>query len=355
LEYIKYYIKRGDTLEFIAKELGIGKEFLKEYHNKYCDLNSLIGGDKLPKSGYILIPDTIENLKERHEGIIENNNIDLKQEPIELVNYSILQTIDMQVSGQSMLDSETEILWEYEKRKGENFFYDKISQKKNILKYIKSIYRPLAEYMQKFNIPLELLFLKIYPQGGIAEVQNQESIYEQWLEVKKELIPEMGNTLEEQQILEGGDKDFSNSLTLLNKNLIFRLFFMKLYKPYLVSDSFVLIESLPFTSQIFEQEEVKLITKQKVEKNDYLLKIKFYSEEDPLKVSKLKELYNNKLKDFFKQDFNYSFSWSIEYTFDLRNNQMLFCHSKIREQACSHYKYLTEHKISLMKKNTYSE
>ncbi|TWP30806.1 hypothetical protein ETU09_00125 [Apibacter muscae] len=274
---------------------------------------------------------------------------------MESVNYSIIQTIDMQVSGQSMVDSETEIIWEYEKREGSDAFYDKVSQKKYTIKYIKSIYRPLAEYMQKFNSPLDLLFLKIAPQGGIAEIKNQESIYDQWLEVKKELTSEMGNTLEEKQILEGGDKDFSNSLPLLKKNLIFRLFFMKLYKTYLISDSYNLVDSFTYVSQIFEQENVSLITKQKVEKNNYLLKIKFYSEADLLKIDKLKELYNSKLKDFLKQEFDYSFSWSLEYTFDLRNNQMLSCHSKIKEQACSHYKYLTEHKISLIEKNITNE
>ncbi len=40
-----YQVKRGDTLESVAGQLGISAEALKRYHNTYCDLKNLIGSD----------------------------------------------------------------------------------------------------------------------------------------------------------------------------------------------------------------------------------------------------------------------------------------------------------------------
>jgi len=40
-----YQVKKGDTLQSVAEELGICSESLKRYHNTYCDLKNLIGVD----------------------------------------------------------------------------------------------------------------------------------------------------------------------------------------------------------------------------------------------------------------------------------------------------------------------
>lgn len=349
MEYNKYYIKRKDTLKSIADELGLSVEALRGYHNRYCELDDLIGGDgkNLTKVGYILIPDSEKELKRKkiHQKII--NTFSLVQQSTGTLKYDIIQNVDMQVSGSSIIDSETEILWECKKEGKEDSFYVDLYQKSHQIKYIKSIYRPLTEYMQKFNKPLEYIRLRLGPGGDIREIKNQKEIEHQWLELKKSLMPEMGDTLEEKQMLEGGDKDFANTFPLLKNNLLYRLFFMDLYKSYTVSDKFYNVDPLEYVSQIFAQEKLFLDTKQKIEKDDYLLKIKFYSEADFQKNEHLKNIYDTKLRDFLKEELNYQFTWSLEYTFDIRQGLLLLCHSKIKEQTGSNYKHFTEHKISL--------
>ena len=203
------------------------------------------------------------------------------------------------------------------------------------------------EYFEKGDLNFEYLNVKLRPSGEIKEILNQKDIEDKWLLLKEELSPEMGDTLEEKRMLEGGDNDFKNSLPLLKNSLLHRLFFMDLYKSYTISDTFYSVAPLKYTSQIFNQEEIFLITKQKIEKNNYSVKIKFFSEADIEKNEHLKAIYNSKLRDFLKQEFNYQFTWSLEYTFDMQQGIMLQCHSKIKEQAASNYTHLTEHKISL--------
>ncbi|WP_027384329.1 LysM peptidoglycan-binding domain-containing protein [Epilithonimonas caeni] len=71
-----YQVKRGDTLESVAGQLGISAEALKRYHNTYCDLKSLIGND-LRGVHEILIPspEKIAELKENQKQISLSNSL----------------------------------------------------------------------------------------------------------------------------------------------------------------------------------------------------------------------------------------------------------------------------------------
>jgi hypothetical protein len=57
-----YTIKKGDSLETIAKSIGISKEELKRFHNTYCSLENLIGQD-LSNQTQVIVPnlDSIKN------------------------------------------------------------------------------------------------------------------------------------------------------------------------------------------------------------------------------------------------------------------------------------------------------
>jgi len=59
-------------------------------------------------------------------------------------------------------------------------------------------------------------------------------------------------------------------------------------------------------------------------------------------------VYNAKLKDFLKEDYDYSFSWSIEYRYNIALGTMLFCQSKIKEEANTAYRHMTEHRIEII-------
>ncbi|KAA0127813.1 LysM peptidoglycan-binding domain-containing protein [Chryseobacterium sp. SN22] len=351
MEPNRYYVKNGDTLPSIAEELGLSISEIKKYHNESSRPHEWIKEDNsLPVwSTFIIIPDSVEVLKRKKEDFLSSERAALIQKETDTDDYLILQKIDMQVSGGSMIDSETEMMWEFRKFRKDGIFYGEIQQKSHQVKYIKSIYRQFAEYMQKFNKPLEHLVIELSHEGGVESLANQDEIMERWNRLKNELQPEMGNTLEEKNIIEGGDRDFSDTLPLIKNNILYTLFLNDLFYEYVELGTFVEQEKQQYTSQVFANEQVMLLSKRKVEKEGDILKIKFYSEADPGKNGHLRSIYNTKLKDFLQENFDYALTWSLEYHFDIRKGKMLLCHSKIKEQASRKYTHLTEHTIQLSK------
>ncbi|QYS87347.1 LysM peptidoglycan-binding domain-containing protein [Flavobacterium oreochromis] len=58
----RYKVKKGDTLESIAKEIGISHQALRRHHNTYCKKKYLIEYNHLKGIEEILLP-SIEELE----------------------------------------------------------------------------------------------------------------------------------------------------------------------------------------------------------------------------------------------------------------------------------------------------
>lgn len=349
----KYHIVKSFNLQKIAEILGLEVKQLKDFHNANSSPHEWIKDDnQFPMwLNHLYIPDSEINLIENKKQRESLNFVSLKQSEIDSSEYKIKQKIDMQVSGSSIVDSETEIIWEFSKFEKEGVFCGEIQQKSHQVKYIKSIYRQFAEYMQKFNKPMEHLIIELFQDGAMKSLLNQDEIKKTWDTLKGELKPELGNTLEEKNMIEGGDKDFSNTFPLIKNNTLYTLFLNDLFQEYSELNTFVELEKQDYISQIFANEKVILFKKRRVEKDGNMVKIKFFSEADPNKNGHLRQIYNTKLKDFLQEEYNYSLTWSVEYHFDILKGKMLLCHSKIKEQASAKYSHLTEHKIELIKIN----
>lgn len=343
----KIQLREKDSISDIAIDLGIDLTVLIEFHNANSQPHEWIRKDLTVASWVkeLIIPDSAENLRKIKKQRESPNIVNLVQKQVE-ASYKILQKIDMQVSGSSMIDSETEIVWEFKKTGKQDVFYGNVQQTKHQIKYIKSMYRQLTEYMQRFNKPIENLVVELAPQGSIKAISNQSEIKSEWETLRKELRSEMGDTLEEKNMLEGGDKDFSNTLPLIKNNILYNLFFNEVFQEYNEAGEFIQLGEQKYNSQIFNSEKVNTTIKRKIEKEGNIAKLKFYSESHPEKNEHLRELYNTKLREFLKEDYNYLLTWSIEYHYDIEKGKMLFCHSKIKEQASNSYSHLMEHIIN---------
>lgn len=343
----KIQLKEKDNISDIAIDLGINLTVLIEFHNANSQPHEWIRKDLTVASWVkeLNIPDSAENLRNIKKQRESPNFINLVQKEVES-KYVILQKVDMKVSGNSMIDSETEIVWEFKKTGKKDVFNGHVKQTLHQVKYIKSIYRQLTEYMQRFNKPIENLVVELSPQGSIKGVSNQSEIKSEWENLRKELQSEMGDTLEEKNMLEGGDKDFSNTLPLIKNNILYNLFFNEVFQEYNEVGEFIQLGEQKYNSQIFNSEKVNTTIKRKIEKDGSIAKLKFYSESHPEKNGHLRDLYNTKLREFLKEDYNYLLTWSIEYHYDIEKGKMLFCHSKIKEQASNSYSHLMEHIIN---------
>ncbi|MGG5210054.1 hypothetical protein ACQWU4_14075 [Chryseobacterium sp. MIQD13] len=340
-------LKEKDSISDIAIDLGIDLKILIEYHNASSQPHEWIRKDLTvaPWVKELIIPDTAENLRNLKKQRESPNIVNLVHKELE-TRYTILQKIDMKVSGSSMIDSETEIVWEFKKSRKKDFFNGNVKQTSHKIKYIKSMYRQLTEYMQRFNKPIENLVVELTPQGSVKTISNQSEIESEWKNLRKELQSEMGDTLEEKNMLEGGDKDFSDTLPLIKNNILYNLFFNEVFQEYNNVGEFVQLGQQKYNSQIFNNEKVNITIKRKIEKEGNIAKLKFYSESQSDKNEHLRELYNTKLREFLKEDYGYLLTWSLEYHYDIEKGKMLFCHSKIKEQASNSYSHLMEHIIN---------
>lgn len=346
----KYHIDKSFNLQKIAEILGLEVKQLKDFHNANSSPHEWIKDDNQFPTwlNHLYIPDSEINLIENKKRRESLDFVSLRQAEIIQSKYKINHKIDLQVSGNSMIDSETEIIWEVSKRKGENSFYSDITQVSHQVKYIKSIYRQFAEYMQKFNKPLEHLVVEMTNAGIIQSVANQDEIWYNWVLLRKSLETETSNTIEEKNILEGGDKDFKDTLPLIKNNILYNLFFNDCYRDYNQTGKFIEEEKRQYNSQAFSNEKVNITVKRKVEKEGNIAKIKFLCEGNSDHNQHLQEIYNSRLKEFLKENYDYSLIWSIEYHFDIEKGMMLFCQSKIKERASSNYIHSMEHKIELI-------
>ena len=60
-KHLTYKIRKGDTLESVANELGLEAQELRRYHNIYCEISDLIEADFKSHLEYlILAPDKIK-------------------------------------------------------------------------------------------------------------------------------------------------------------------------------------------------------------------------------------------------------------------------------------------------------
>lgn len=346
----KYQIDRSSNLQKIAENLGLNVKQLKEFHNNNSLPHEWIkDDDKFPTwLHYLYIPDSEINLIENKKQKESLDFVSLKQIQIDTAKYKINQKNDLRVSGNSMIDSETEIIWEVSKQKKQNVFFSDIRQVSHQVKYIKSIYRQFAEYMQKFNKPLEHLFVEMTNAGGIQSIANQDEIWSNWILLRKSLETENSSSIEEKNILEGGDIDFRDTLPLIKNNILYNLFFNDCYQDYNQTGKFIEEKKKQYNSQAFNNEKVNITVKRKVEKEGNVAKIKFLCESDSDNNQHLKEIYNSRLKEFLKENYDYSLIWSIEYHFDIEKGMMFFCQSKIKEKVSSNYIHSMEHKIELI-------
>ncbi len=194
---------------------------------------------------------------------------------------------------------------------------------------------------------MEHLVINLSPDGNIKDIVNQNEVKEAWNLVKIGLESEMGNSVEERNMIEGGDLDFSNTLPLIKNNILYQLILKDLYHEYSELNKFIEIGTQKYTSQIFGNETVFLNVKRKVEKEDEIAKIKFYAEADPNNNGHLRDIYNAKLKDFLQENYTYSLIWTTEYHIDIKKGKVTLCHSKIKEKANSKYNHSMEYKIIL--------
>lgn len=325
IKYKLYKIQKVDTLESIASKLGISPDELKWFHNRYCRLNDLLGAGKLPKNlSHIIIP---------NDGFLENDTIILKLEE-NRKRYKITQDSKLFVLNKPITHSIQETEWEVIFKKGLYNHQVEIQVVKREEKQLNSQWNPLLNLLKKLNIPFEKVELTLSLEGIVNKIINQEEILNKWNRIKTELE----NDPNFNEVIKTGDKEYSNSLPALKKDILYFLFFSKFYnseKKY--NQPIITDRDKSMYSVLFSGIENKADIKQIFYKKE-LQKVYFRQKITNLRnnISEIKSLYKNQFEKFTEIDtnqMNYSVSCNADYILSVKDGNLISCNALFTEKA----------------------
>ncbi|MBE0393780.1 peptidoglycan-binding protein LysM [Flavobacterium sp. PL002] len=256
-----YNIKKGDTLESVAFDLGIDARELRRYHNTYCIIADLIEADfKSHLETLILAPDKSERTNSVKKTLIKvnlNDDYTLPFLPSGLNNnYKVHYTT--QVGDQ--LDTITlkiNVKWlAVDKNK---FHLFEINRDPSIYingKAPDTMMEELAAKTAKVIYPLEII---VDATGKWIDIYNYEEIISRWENIKKEILDYYeGETIHRYiDHIDIGLESSNNLLKTLASDYFLRTFFSGLHLSYTANNSFR--NTIYFPLEKNEESEFKVI------------------------------------------------------------------------------------------------
>ncbi|MXO05611.1 LysM peptidoglycan-binding domain-containing protein [Flavobacterium sp. HBTb2-11-1] len=261
-----YKIKKGDTLESVARDLGMDAQELRRYHNMYCEIPDLIEADFKSYLEYlILAPEkSIETQKEQTEkktqkvSLASNYTLPFVADKINndyQVNYTTVfgdavDTIEMKVSVK-WLATDRNNYHLFEINKGSIYVNNSIPD---------TIMDELAAKTAAVLYPLKIV---VDQSGKWVDIYNYDEIENRWKDTKDEVLDYFEGEVAENYI-EQTEYALENSETLLSSlasDYFLRAFFSGIYVGYTSNYSFQNEVFFPLE----KDEESKFAVQQKID------------------------------------------------------------------------------------------
>lgn len=238
-----YKIKKGDTLESVARDLGMDAQELRRYHNMYCEIPDLIEADFKSYSKFlILAPEKyIEERKEETEkktqkvSLASNYILPFVADRISKeyqVNYTTVfgdevDTIEMKVSVK-WLATDKNNFHLFEINRGSIYVNNVIPD---------TIMDELAAKTAAVIYPLKIV---VDESGKWIDLYNYDEIEERWKDTKENVLDYFEGEVAENYI-EQTEYALESSETLLKSlasDYFLRVFFNGIYVSYTSNYSF---------------------------------------------------------------------------------------------------------------------
>lgn len=302
MDFIKYKIEKGDTLETIAEKFNKTVNELLNFHNSNSVLTQQINSEHIPiHIDTILINSNYEKLKNIHAYRIISEN--------EYFNFKNL-----------VYSTINEITIEIEKLADHKYF---LSQKSKVVKCSSPHYDNYLVLLSLLDQPFEDIVLITDDSGRIRSIENQNEIKERWNIVKKNLAESTDDKEMVNRLIKDGDSVYTNSLRHILANIQYNLLYpgnFNLNNVGKISEGF----STKLYSSLFSGSKVLLTFKNRVvEKNGdtVIAENKSFLEKENIKI--LGELYNVSYRELLGPNFNYNFSLNSNY--NLKDNIIVNC------------------------------
>lgn len=252
--YLTYKIKKDDTPESVAQELGMTLYELWSYHNRYCPLKDCIGPVFPGHLKFLILQSQEEKQEiEKHREPIQFSTKEFKLPflPSRLnKKYLAMYTIE-NGSEKTTIKEEITVKWLTTDLNG----YSLIEINRTAL-YVnddesKSISDELAEKTAKIFYPLKVV---VNSNGKCVDIYNCNEIRERWDRVKKEVLKEFqGEAVEERlKAYEFKLRDNDIISESFMKDWFLRAFFNGLNIEYLETLTIEKIVEFPISQKIGE-------------------------------------------------------------------------------------------------------
>ncbi|MBF4516818.1 LysM peptidoglycan-binding domain-containing protein [Flavobacterium sp. ANB] len=233
-----YKIKKGDTLQSVAQELGVDAQELRRYHNIYCEIPDLIEADfKSHLELVILAPEKSviskdEIIEKKPQKVSFGDNYKLLFLPRNIQKeYQVQYTTEV---GEEIdiLEIEIVVKWLASDEKGFHLFEIIRGQEIYInTKKPETIMDELDAKTAEILYPLKIV---VDESGKWVDIYNYDEIVTRWKVVKREILDYYDGEVSENhiEIIEYALEDSDTLLKALSSDYFLRAFFNGIYVEY---------------------------------------------------------------------------------------------------------------------------
>ncbi|WP_343523106.1 hypothetical protein [Pedobacter sp.] len=235
------------------------------------------------------------------------------------LNYVIMQQQKTVANGQAISDTETKMLWQLENIKNDKEGYQLyLNQKEHDVLKTNSQLQELVGFAKLFNAPTSRLHLRFNKTGKVISVLNQSEILAIWQNMKENELLSLvnANSNESNLILKAGDKDFSDSVPLVNDGILYQLLFPSFYG--IANRNHVTKVQRDFRSNIFNEKRIELSGERIVEgggTDELMVRENFINGKRGDYTQEILKTYNTQYKPIFIADLDYMYRVNIDYKF----------------------------------------
>lgn len=348
MEFIKYEIKKGDTLRSIAEDLQISVKEMLKFHNLNCGVTQQIIENNIPLNVKYIYLEIKDDAESKEEKVVKSVELDAR--------YRCEQSVITYVGGIMVNHIDTKREFLVHKFQKENKSFVKTELVENILKSYPEEMKEAIDLVADIDLLACNLLTSLNAETGkIDKVENHNEVIHKWnihqehLKGKYSFLRNQESKKNIQQFIEVNNEIFTHEKKLIdwvNNKMFFDLFFDK----YLVTNN-NLFDSYKqnLYSQLFDGKPVKFdFRKDIIGETETQVNVRKVGEmiKGSIDMSELEEIYNVKFKPLVKYQFSeFKFSYRENSIYDLENRWITSSDVTIIEEVKNNVRLMISYKL----------
>lgn len=246
------------------------------------------------------------------------------------LSYKIRQTNEFVFNNIQINYTETEFFWNIDFFKPINSGYNiQLSMGEYKITKYNEQYRRFIEFMSLFNVPISKLNLELDENGVPIKVINQLDILQKWINLRDGEMAKLKNDITIQPILKGGDKDYSNSIDLINTSVLYLLFLPPVYGDRKISP----LREMTLSSSLYHSKKINFAIKETLlGMSNY--EIRFLHEANGYSNSDFQNIYKNTYKKMMGNvNFSYKCHYNAHYRYGINNGILKQVIAELNEET----------------------